>query len=363
MHIETISKTCLVARSTIYRWIKENQPVYEEMPNCTLADVHRMQQHITKLENIMRIIRDTGYIASIPLQSRLERCVEINQKERYSIHEICEAMEVARGTFYNHIFRKADPTKRLEEREELARQVKQIFDDSKQRFGAEKIRNVLASHGKRVGYKRIHDLMCEMGFESIRTDAKHEYEKKRARQRKNLLKRDFNAKKPNEIWVSDITYFKLQNGDSVFLCVIIDLFSRMVVGYRVSRRASTQLVTYTFRKAFEERACPRGLVFHSDRGAQYISNAFEKLLNDRGVLQSFSASGSPYDNAVAETFFATFKKEEAYRRDYTSVRDFIRHVDEYIIFYNELRPHKTLAYQIPQRYEERYYEKTEKIPK
>lgn len=91
MHIETISKTCLVARSTIYRWIKENQPVNEEMPNCTLADVHRMQQHITKLENIMRIIRDTGYIASIPLQSRLERCVEINQKERYSIHEICEA--------------------------------------------------------------------------------------------------------------------------------------------------------------------------------------------------------------------------------------------------------------------------------
>jgi len=212
-----------------------------------------------------------------------------------------------------------------------------------------------------VGYTRVHTLMTEMGLESIRTDAKHEYKKQQVRQKKNLLKRDFTAQKPNEIWVSDITYFKLQSGDKMFLCVIIDLFSRKVVGYKVSQTASTQLVTSAFRRAFSERGCPKNLLFHSDRGTQYVSNAFVKLLSANGVKQSFSATGNPYDNAVAETFFATFKKEEAYRRAYTSVRDFIKHVDEYITFYNELRPHKTLAYQIPVRFEERYYERNGKF--
>lgn len=357
LSIEEVCTACSVARSTLYRWIKENQKTELLLSDITLADIHRMKQHINKLERIMTLIKETGIIATIPLQQRLKACVELQEKGEYSIREICEAMQVDRGTFYNHIFRKADPTKRMQEREELARQVKQIFDDSDQRFGAEKIKRVLGEYGIKVGYTRVHTLMNEMGLESIRTDAKHEYKKQQARQRRNLLKRDFTAQNPNEIWVSDITYFKLHSGDKMFLCVIIDLFSRKVVGYKVSQTASTQLVTSTFRRAFSERGCPRNLLFHSDRGTQYVSNAFVKLLSTNGVKQSFSAKGNPYDNAVAETFFATFKKEEAYRRVYTSIRNFIKHVDEYIAFYNELRPHKTLAYQIPVRFEERYYER------
>ena len=99
---------------------------------------------------------------------------------------------------------------------------------------------------------------------------------------------------------------------------------------------------------------PRSLVFHSDRGTQYTSNAFTQLLLQNSVQQSFSASGRPLDNAVSETFFATFKKEEAYRRDYLSERDFRKSVDEYIQFYNEIRPHKTLAYKTPTHFEELY---------
>ena len=138
--------------------------------------------------------------------------------------------------------------------------------------------------------------------------------------------------------MSDITYFKIKNA-WVYLCAIIDLFSRKVVGYRVSHAASTRLVTATFRNAYEERSNPKNLTFHSDRGGQYISAAFSKLLQQYNVKQSFSASGTPLDNAVAETFFATFKKEETYRREYTSERHFRKSVDEYIRFYNEVRPH------------------------
>ena len=140
----------------------------------------------------------------------------------------------------------------------------------------------------------------------------------------------------------------------VYLCAIIDLFSRKVVGYRVSLAASTRLVTTTFRNAYEERGNPKNLTFHSDRGGQYISAAFSKLLQQYNVKQSFSASGTPLDNAVAETFFATFKKEETYRREYTSERHFRKSVDEYIRFYNEVRPHQTLKYKTPQAFEATY---------
>lgn len=140
----------------------------------------------------------------------------------------------------------------------------------------------------------------------------------------------------------------------MYLCVIIDLFSRRVVGCRVSKKSSTHLVTATFKKAFEDRGRPADLTFHSDRGGQYISDTFMELLRSCGVRQSFSNSGRPYDNAVAETFFSTFKKEEAYRRDYTSEADFRKSVDEYICFYNEVRPHQTLAYKPPARFEKLY---------
>ena len=103
----------------------------------------------------------------------------------------------------------------------------------------------------------------------------------------------------------------------------------------MSRNASTNLVTTTFRNAYRERGEPKDLTFHSDRGKQYTSGAFMELLQKCGTKQSFSATGQPHDNAVAETFFATFKKEEAYRREYTSEQNFRRSVEQYIAFYNE----------------------------
>jgi len=107
-------------------------------------------------------------------------------------------------------------------------------------------------------------------------------------------------------------------------------------------------------RRYAERGMPKNLTFHSDRGGQYISDAFSKLLQQFGVKQSFSATARPHDNAVAEAFFATFKKEEAYRREYTSERHFRQSVDEYICFYNEVRPHATLKYKTPQAFEAAY---------
>ena len=117
---------------------------------------------------------------------------------------------------------------------------------------------------------------------------------------------------------------------------------------------STNLVTATFKAAFQERGQPQNLTFHSDRGKQYMSKALTGMFQKYGVKQSFSATARPLDNAVAESFFATFKREEAYRKDYTSERHFCKSVEEYIRFYNEVRPHQTLNYKTPLAFEDAY---------
>lgn len=349
--ISDLSQHFQISQSTLYRWMKEYVSIGQsERP----INPNVLQRQYERLEHILQIIRLSGLIDQPPRQKRLEILARLHEQfEQYSVHELCEALNISRGTFYNHIFRKADRTKYLEEQQALMLQIQQVFDDSKQRYGAEKIRVVLAENGIKVGKKRIRAIMQELGLESIRENAKRNYKKRQEYQKRNLLNQDFSAHRINEVWVSDITYFKIKDY-GVYLCVIIDLFSRRVVGYRVSKRSSTHLVTATFRVAFQERGTPTDLTFHSDRGGQYISDTFRELLQKYGVTQSFSNTGRPYDNAVAEAFFATFKKEEAYRRDYSSEADFRKSVDDYIQFYNEVRPHQTLAYKSPTRFEELY---------
>lgn len=352
--IRAVSQKYQVAQSTIYRWLKESPPT----GNQAVLDYNTLLRQHTRCEHILQIIHLTGIIDDVPLRKRLEILARLHEQfKQYSVHELYEALNVSRGTFYNHIFHKADRTKYLHEQQILMLQVQRIFDDSKQRYGAEKIRVTLAESGIHVGKERIRRIMNEFGLVSIRENAKSNYKKRQEYQKRNLLNQQFKASRKNEIWVSDITYFKIK-AYALYLCAIIDLFSRRVVGYRVSKQNSPHLVTATFKAAFQERGTPTALTFHSDRGGQYISDAFQGLLQKYGVTQSFSNTGRPYDNAVAETFFATFKKAEAYRRDYPSEADFRKSVDAYIQFYNEVRPHQTLAYKSPARFEELYGKRT-----
>lgn len=343
-----------VAASTVNRWVNEHKNLGDTEEPFTLSEFRALKRKYERTVHLLEIIRLTGFLDEVDLQKKLCTLARLHeQTEMYSVHELCEALNVARGTFYNHIFRKADRSKYLQEQAFLMMQVREIFDDSGQRYGAEKIKVILAENGVHVGRKRVKNIMNELGLKSIREDAKSSYQWQQARMKRNLLAREFTAKRMNEKWVSDITYFKVNNY-AIYLCVIIDLFSRKVVGYRISRKSSTHLATATFRKAFTEREEPKDLIFHSDRGSQYISTTFGDLLKACGVVQSFSFTGRPHDNAVAETFFATFKREEAYRRNYTSENDFRRSVEEYIHFYNEKRPHATIGYKTPCRFEELY---------
>lgn len=344
-----------ISQSTFYHWRNQYRSIQTSAHTYTPAEFDVLVRRLQKAEHKLSIIQLSGYLSKVPLQDKLATLEHFHNEmsDLYSVHELCEALDVSRGTFYNHIFRRADRSKYESEKAQLMLKVKQSFDDSEQRYGADKIRAVLAENGLRISAKRVLSIMHELGLYSIRTDAKKLYKTQQQRKKQNLLNREFNADHPNQIWVSDITYFRIKDS-WMYLCAIIDLFSRRVVGYRISRTASTRLVTTTFRDAYAKRGNPKNLTFHSDRGGQYISDALSKLLQQFGVKQSFSATARPHDNAVAEAFFATFKKEEAYRREYTSEKHFRKSVDEYIHFYNEVRPHQTLKYKTPQGFEAAY---------
>lgn len=147
-------------------------------------------------------------------------------------------------------------------------------------------------------------------------------------------------------------------GECYYICAILDLFSRKVVAYKISQNSSTYLVTSSFRKAYKDRGRPNDLMFHSDRGGQYTSKAFSDLLHMNNIVQSFSKSGCPHDNAVMESFFSSMKKEELYRREFKSERELRDGVDNFITFYNFERPHSKLSYKTPDEFEKWAKEKS-----
>lgn len=350
--VAAISKELGISESTLHRWFSLYTTPQSVTEEDAIREITRLTDECKHMQNVIEIIRQSGYIKEIPLQRRLDFAEHLyKQKQGFRSQELYEALEITKGTFYYRLNHSAGITAKEKEKYALMLKIHEIFEDSNQIFGVEKIHAMLARQGIRVSNKRVSALMREMGLESVRIDAKKQYQLREKYSRNNLVHRNFKTTKPNEIWVSDITAFKIK-GKWQYLCVIIDLYSRKVVGFHISKKSSTQLLSSTFKKAFSDRGKPAGLIFHSDQGSQYTSKAFSNLLKENGITQSLSMPGQPLDNAVAESFFSAFKKEEAYRKDYVSERHFIESVTKYIDFYNNARPHKTNRYKTPTEFEE-----------
>lgn len=353
---QSVSALCAqygIARSTLYYWIQQYSPLRTVTDNTVYYKEYvELKRRTDKLEAQLAVLKAAGCGTAAPLQEKLIAIEKLYGQ--YSVHALCEALDVSRGTFYNHIFRRKDVTTYKKRREEMREHVRVAFDESKQRFGAKKICAVLEDKGIRTSVRYVTDVMREMNLQCIGRNSKREYKRHVGRtKRQNVLQQQFNVKEPNAVWVSDVTCFKVKD-KWYYTCIIIDLFARKVIAHGISVRNSTYLITSTFRHAFESRGRPKHLTFHSDQGVQYTSKTFRDLLSMNNIVQSFSKSGSPHDNAVAEAFFACMKKEELYRTNYRSEREFKAAVDEYIIFYNSERPHGTNKYKTPDWTESQY---------
>ena len=283
------------------------------------------------------------------------RAVQI-LKYQHSVKTLCRVLKVNRSTYYK------DSAKVLSARElqnqALKSDILVLYTKSKKRLGAYKIRQrLMVEYNKKVSVGKVYRLMKSMALPKMSTvKPKSHYQKGNEESLKNLLNKEFNPKAPNQVWVSDITYVKV-SGRFAYVCAIMDLFSRKIIGYRTSINIDTKLVIDTFRSAYQKRGCPKFVMFHSDQGSQYTSKEFRKNLDGANFVQSFSAKGHPFDNAVMESFFKFLKHEELNRRTFNSIKELDSALFEYIEgFYNKSRPHSANNYLSPGERENIFYQ-------
>ena len=265
----------------------------------------------------------------------------------FSIRMMCRLLLVSTSGYYD--WRDRSPSKRTQENAILAAKIKEIFDEEHARAGAKRIKKRLNLEGTQTSRHRVARIMRANGWRAkaarkfkVTTNSNHKLPVA-----PNLLQQNFSASRPNEKWVSDITYVWTEEG-WLYLAVIMDLYSRMIVGWSMSERMTSQLVIDALQMAIWRRKRPQGVIIHSDRGSQYCSHEYQKLLAENGFICSMSKRGDCYDNASMESWNHSFKVEAIHGEKFSTRADAKNHVFEYIdVYYNRKRLHSRLGYLSP----------------
>lgn len=281
-----------------------------------------------------------------------------NLYKDFPIVRMASVFNVHRGGYYK--WTKHPRTKRELENIELTKMIKKIFFEYKHRYGSPRIAKELTEQGIICSKNRVCKLMRKENLIprarrkfKVTTNSKHNLKIS-----PDLVKRNFNPSKPNRIWVSDLTYIRTRDG-WLYLCVVLDLFSRKVIGWSMDEKMKTSMFIKALDMAKENRLPASSVIFHSDRGAQYASDTFRQRLSRYNMAQSMSRQGNCLDNAAAESFFHTLKVEEVYGQSYETRQEAKSCIFEYIeVFYNRKRRHSYLGLESPQVFEDRYNEKS-----
>ncbi len=274
------------------------------------------------------------------------------EKATVPVTTLCRVLQVSPSGFY--AWRERPLARRCTADQKLAVQIVAIHVASRGTYGSPRVHATLQHQACAVGRKRVARLMRQAGLRARRpkrfchtTDSQHAHAVAA-----NVLGRRFEPRAANTVWATDITYVWTWEG-WLYLAVVLDLFSRRVVGWALADHMRTELVLNALQMAVGRRRPPAELVHHSDRGSQYASDAYRAVLREHGIVCSMSRRGNCWDNAVVESFFATLKTELIHRRSWPLRRDVAAAVTEYIeVFYNRYRLHSFLAYRSPADYEE-----------
>lgn len=269
---------------------------------------------------------------------------------KLGVSRACDALNIRRQGYYE--WRQRGRRKRARRDKELTVLIKNVFFENDRIYGARKIRSELRKAGVKAGRGRISRLMDAAGLTPVTrrkmvntTDSKHSLGVF-----PNLLQQDFSSSAPDRVWVSDFTYIATDEG-WLYLCSIMDLYSRRIVGWAVSAKIDRRLAIKAFEQAVANRGPKQGFILHTDRGSQYASQDFRNEVEAAGGLQSMSRSGKPGDNACAESFFKSLKVEAIDRRHFNTREQAGAAVAQYMLFYNHKRIHATLGYLSPSEYE------------
>ncbi len=240
-----------------------------------------------------------------------------------------------------------------ESNEDLLGEIRRIYAEGQGEYGSPTIYRVLREQGRQVNRKRIVRLMREIG---LRAKIRRQFKRttrpcKEHEAAPNLLQQNFRTTGPDRVWLSDITFLQSERG-WLYLTSVEDMWSRRIVGYAITDHLRADAVLEALQMALRRRIIQRGLIFHSDRGKQYIDGRVRQLLTDHGMLQSMSSTGNCYDNAMIESFFATLKKGHLLSEKLQTIEEARRKLFEYLeIFYNRVCRHSALGYKSPVAYE------------
>lgn len=276
-----------------------------------------------------------------------------DHRQEYAVKTMCRALSVSECGYY--AWRKRPKSEREQKNEALTQCIQQIFEDNRQIYGSPRIHVELKDLGVTCSRKRVARLMRAAGVSAQQkrrhvrtTDSSHKNPVA-----DNHLNREFTATEPNTRWVGDITGIETGQG-WLYLAVILDLYSRKVVGWSMSLHRDEELVEKALQMALLQRRPKPGLMHHTDRGSQYTSQAYQALLADAGITCSMSRKGNCWDNAPTESFFGTLKREWTHRHTYHTQSQARQSIFDYIeTFYNRKRRHSALGYLSPVAYEQR----------
>ena len=267
---------------------------------------------------------------------------------------MCRVLGVTRSWYYAYSRRGA--TKRQRQDQALVPQIRVIFEGSDKTYGADRTTKALREQAIRVGKNRVWRLMRENDL-VVKTRRRYKVTTNSDHKRPvapNLVKQEFRAAAANRLWTGDVTCIRTAKG-WLYLAVVLDVFSRRIVGWSMNRRMTDDLVLAAFEHAVTRRRPSSGFVFHSDRGSQYCSKRFRALVVAAGGMQSMSATGCCYDNAITESFFCTLKRELVHHCCFTTRQAARSTIFRYIEgFYNRKRIHSAIGYVSPEQFEQAY---------
>ena len=341
-----------IPSSTLYSWIAKTPKsvVMVSNSNHEIINYYRNKSHCEKIEKELAFLRRT-LVKDTPRNAKIAIIDREYGKE--SLHVQCEALDINRSTYLNHKNRSKKEDIWFKKREaEYSKIIQEIYEESGHVYGARKIAAIIRSKGKAVSDKYVGKLMSELGLISNRSSSDKSYRLiARHLREANHSAQDFKPNRVNQVWVSDTTAV-LVHHRYYYICVFLDLFSRKVVSWAIGRNNSTRLTKRTFLAAYANRKPSNALIIHTDNGSCYVSYGFEQALSKYNISHSCSRTHIPHDNAVAESFFSTLKREGIFLNGYPkSLRELKEHVSASIDRYNSTRPHEHLGYLSPNEFE------------
>ncbi len=346
-------------KKVLFRNLFNNLVTILPLGNNMIKKVHLLEE-IKKLKRKIFIFENIGVsINSSIKEKEVAAKMFIENNPSFTPYEVCTTISLNRGTFYNFLHNKVEKPWFTEKEEMVTKEVIKIFKQSRQLYGQNKIAIVLRKKGIIVTPEKVSEIMKKNNLIKATVIKKPERALKRSGSyhRKNLVLGRFNPECPNMLWASD--FLELKVGEvKYYLCVVLDLYARYVVAWRISHKLSDNFALNTLKDAFENRNEPKNLIFHTDQGAEFTSHRFMDSLKAWGISQSFSAPHSPHDNAVMESFYNTLRREETNVHIYKYENSLIikEYLSSYFDYYNNERLHLSIGEMTPAEKEKMWFE-------